>query len=891
MNLHQLTVAEVLHSLKTTLVGLGSAEANRRLGEYGENQVRGVKRIPPWRRFFRELTHFFAIIMWLAAALALFAEWYAPGEGMAKVAISLVVVIIISAIFSFWQEYRIEKSLEALQKLLPTTARVLRDGNLQLLDIRALVPGDVILLEQGDNIPADCRVLASSALGVNNATITGESLTLLRFSEADSHPSPLEASNILLAGTAVMAGNGSAVVYATGMQTELGRITQLTASSREEETPLRREIAYVSRVIAVMAIGLGFVFFVAGRWLGVPLWEDVLFAIGIIIAMVPEGLLPTLTLALVLAAQRMVKRNVLIRHLPAIETLGSTTVICTDKTGTLTQNRMVTEQLWLGGHWLDLENNGQTTSAPLWLQSYQPFFDTAALCHTLHQTGEETAQWHGDPMEIALREMAMHIAPLRNPATRLREIPFDTDRMRLSVIEQNNKGVALYCKGAPEKLLSLCTKILINEKTELFSDKHRESVLAAQHAMAERGLRVLAFAWKPLENPQSENAESELIFCGLAGLDDPIRPEVPDAISKCHDAGIRVFMITGDHPRTATAIARNIGLVRSSNPVVITGDQLRKMSVAELVLALDAEDIVFARVAPDQKMQIVQALKDKQQVVAVTGDGVNDAPALKAAHIGIAMGRGGTDVAREAADMVLLDDNFASIVNGIEEGRAVFGNIRKFLTYILAHNVPELVPYLAFILLPVPLALTPIQILAIDMAADSVTGIGLGSESPEPGTMQLAPRALNERLMNGWLAWRAYALLGLLEAAAAMSLFFLVLYQGGWTWGAPLESSELLYRQATTACFGSILLMQMINVFLCRSDRHSVFTTGFRGNPLVLYGLLLEFIIFLLVCYTSLGHWLIGTAYLDPTIWLAVIPFALLMLVLDELLKWRRRKG
>ena len=888
MNLHQLPISQVLHSLKTCTDGLSSPEAQRRLQQYGDNTVQGLRRDPAWLRFFRELTHFFAIIMWLAAALALYAEWWAPGEGMMKVAISLVVVIFISAIFSFWQEYRIEKSLEALCKLLPDTTRVMRDGKVQQLESRYLVPGDVILLEQGDTIPADCRVLSASALGVNNATLTGESLTLQRHSDTATCDSPLDASNILLAGTSVMAGNGSAVVYATGMRTEFGGIAHLTASRADEETPLRKEIAYVSRLIAILAIGLGFVFFIAGHWLGVPLWQDVLFAIGIIVAMVPEGLLPTLTLALVLAAQRMVKRNVLIRHLPAIETLGSTTVICTDKTGTLTQNRMSTEKLWLGGHWLTLTNNTLPTNRPDWLVVFQSFFDTAAGCHTLQQADD--GQWLGDPMEVALRQMANSLSAPQATHKRVGEIPFDSQRMRLSVIYQQENVASIYCKGAPEKLLELCSHILMGEHRQVLTDQQRQSVLEAQQSMAEQGLRVLAFACKALPHDSSDDTECDLTFCGLAGLEDPVRPEVPAAIAHCHSAGIRVFMITGDHPRTAAAIARKIGLTRNEHPVIITGDQLRQMSAAELILALDATDIVFARVAPDQKMQIVQALKDKQQVVAVTGDGVNDAPALKAAHIGVAMGRSGTDVAREAADMVLLDDNFASIVNGIEEGRSVFSNIRKFLTYILAHNVPELVPYLVFVLLPVPLALTPIQILAVDMAADSVTGLGLGTEQPEPGTLQQKPRSLHERLMNGWLAWRAYALLGLIEAAAAMTLFFVVLYQGGWSWGQELAYNQLLYQQATTACFGSILLMQIINVFLCRSDYHSVFVTGIRGNQVVLYGVLLEMIVFLVACYTPFGHWLVGTASLDPHIWLLLLPFAGLMLGVDELLKYLRRR-
>lgn len=887
MKIQQLDIPAVLASLSSSVYGLSASEAERRLRECGENRVQGIRREPWWLRFLRELTHFFAIIMWLAAALAFFADWHAPHEGMAKVGYAIIAVIIISAIFSFWQEYRVERALDALQQLLPDMANVLRDGLSTSLPVEQLVPGDVILLEQGDNIPADCRVLEAFAFGVNNATLTGESLVQLRQAAACQAERLLEADNILLAGTTVAAGQGRAVVFATGMQTEFGRIAHLTDTSGDEVSPLRREIAHLSRMIAGVAISLGLLFFVVGRWLGVPLWQDLLFAIGIIVAMVPEGLLPTLTLALVLAAQRMVKRKVLIRHLPAIETLGSTTVICTDKTGTLTENRMAVEALLLGETLHEVKDLAAHREV---LGGYRTFFECAAFCHDLrHAAG---GSWLGDPMEVALRDMAAGIMVVPDNAVRLHEIPFDTARMRVSVVQQMEAGSRLYCKGAPEKLLPLCTHQLVDGAERVFTPTDRQRALQAQLVMAEKGLRVLAFASKRVPSGEEKIAgESDLVFCGLAGLDDPPRPEVPEAIRQCHEAGIRVIMITGDHPRTAVAIANKIGLVRSGQPVVITGEQLANYSPAQLQLALDAEDIVFARVAAEQKMLIVQALKAKQHVVAVTGDGVNDAPALKAAHIGIAMGITGTDVARAAADMILLDDNFASIVSGIEEGRAVFANIRKFLTYILAHNVPELVPYLAFVLFRVPLALTPIQILAIDMAADSLTAVGLGAEKPDPDTMKQPPRPLGERLMSLPVALRAYCFLGLMEAAVAMAAFFFVLLQGGWQYGESLSGNQPLYLQATTACFAAIILLQVVNVYLCRSARRSLFQIGFTGNRLIMGGILLEIGVLLFACYTPLGNRLIGAAPLPLEVWLFILPFALLMLLLEEGRKWWVRRA
>ena len=385
--------------------------------------------------------------------------------------------------------------------------------------------------------------------------------------------------------------------------------------------------------------------------------------------------------------------------------------------------------------------------------------------------------------------------------------------------------------------------------------------MQTQDAMARQGLRVLAFAYRGLAvGYDRETLEEDLVFVGLAALEDPPRPEVPEALLKCHEAGIKVIMVTGDHPRTAAAIAREIGLVKSDSPTVITGEQLRQFSAIRLQLALDAQEVIFARVIADQKMRIVEALKKKRQIVAVTGDGVNDAPALKAAHIGIAMGISGTDVAKEAADMVLLDDNFASIVNAIEEGLAVFQNIRKFLTYILVHNVAELIPYLGFLLFKIPLALTPIQALSIDMGSDTLAALGLGVERPDPQIMQRSPRPQGERLMNWPLAFRAYLFLGLIEAAAAMAAFFFVLHGARWTYGQNLAAEDPVYLQATTACLSTIIVMQIVNVFLCRSATQSVFSTGLLGNTLIILGAVSEIAILLLINYTPWGNSLLGTA-------------------------------
>jgi calcium-translocating P-type ATPase len=652
---------------------------------------------------------------------------------------------------------------------------------------------------------------------------------------------------------------------------------------------LQREIARVSRLVAALASLLGAIFFLIGQAIGLPFWESLIFAIGIIVANVPEGLLPTVTLALAMATQRMAKRNALVRHLPAVETLGSATVICTDKTGTLTQNRMVAKEVFLAG---ELRAATDLTLDPALAEDYRCFFETALLCHNLQTTEINGApELLGDPMEIALVRMAQGVLPEPPSYAKVGEVPFDTDRKRLSILCRTPTGLSLYTKGALEMVLPLCTRVQIGAKTLPLTPELREKFSAAQESLAEKGLRVLAFACRTVaEEEPKGNPEHDLTLLGLAGLEDPPRPEVPDAIRKCFDAGIRVIMVTGDHPHTARAIAREIGLIRGETPVVICGDELRRLSDIQLQLALDAPEIIFARVGADQKLRIVGALQKKGEIVAVTGDGVNDAPALKKANIGIAMGLSGTDVAREAADMVLLDDNFASIVAAIEEGRAVFENIRKFLTYILTSNIPELIPYLAFALLKIPLPLTIIQILAVDLGTDMLPALGLGMEKPHPGVMRRPPRARHDRLLNWSLVVRAYLFLGIMEAAAAMAAFFFVLNGAGWHYGETLSPLDPLYLQATTATLTAIIVMQVMNVFLCRDKRESLLVTGILGNPLILWGIAAEIALILAIDYTPWGNLIFGTAPIGLNVWLFVIPFAFAMLALEEVRKWVARK-
>jgi calcium-translocating P-type ATPase len=548
---------------------------------------------------------------------------------------------------------------------------------------------------------------------------------------------------------------------------------------------------------------------------------------------------------------------------------------------------MSVRRLWLGGEFFAADD---LAAHPGLAEAHRALFVNAALCHNLKQVNDHGhCEWLGDPMEVALAGMGRQRAVALDSFTRLDEIPFDTDRKRMSVLCETPQGRMLYCKGALETVLETCDLVQLDGGVVPLDAAAKTRLLAAQDTLAEAGLRVLAFAHGAMAHGLPD-AERGLTLSGLVGLEDPPRPEVPEAVARCVTAGIRVIMVTGDHPHTAQAIAREIGLLKTGHPVVITGDDLRHLSPAQLQLALDAPELLFARVAAEQKMHIVEALQKKGEIVAVTGDGVNDAPALKAADIGIAMGLSGTDVAKEAADMILLDDNFASIVAAIEEGRAVFDNLRKFLTYILSSNIPELVPYLAFVLFRIPLPLTIIQILAVDLGTDMLPALALGAEKPDPEVMRRPPRARSERLLSWKLLARAYLFLGVLEAAAAMAVFFFVLDAAGWQYGESLARSAPLYLQATTACLATIVITQVMNVFLCRHPLKSALSFALLSNPLILLGIAVELGLLLFIAYTAAGNWLFGTAPVGAEVWLVAVALAVVMGVVEEARKaWLRR--
>ena len=877
MKISSLTTEEVLRSLVTSEKGLTEEEAKKRLLEFSPNEIKEVKRTPLLIRFLKQFTHFLAILLWLGAGLAFLSEYLHPGEGMLTLGLAIIGVIFINAIFTFIQEYRAEKAIEKLKLLLPFYVKVIREGKEKEIHAREIVPGDLIILSEGDKVPADLRLIDTVYLMVNNAALTGESEPV-SLDQAPFDGELIQSRNISFAGTTVVSGSGKGIVFATGMKTEFGRIAHLTGTVTSGLSPLQKEIIKITRIIAVIATIMGVIFFAAGHFMGRTFWENFLFAVGIIVANVPEGLLPTVTLSLAMGSQRMVKRKALIKTLTSVETLGSVSVICTDKTGTLTQNKMAVKRVAFLDESIKIEKQKPS------------LFSVALLCNN---TKEIEGILKGDPTEVALYQAAIesfgHVE-----SKRIKEFPFDSDRKRMSTINLLNGNTYVLTKGAPESIFVICSSCLMDGKTVGFDETYKQKAVSLYHSIMDEGLRVLAFAFRETKSDEkinsNEDAEKDMVFLGFIGLEDPPRPEVPEAIKKCREAGIRVIMITGDGSRTALAIAKEIGLIKGEHTVV-EGNDFLKMTDDELSNVLSKEEVIFSRMTPKRKLRVVNILKEEGERVAVTGDGVNDAPALKRADIGIAMGVTGTDVAKEAADMILLDDNFAAIVNAIEEGRAVYENIRKFLSYILSSNIPEIVPYLAYVLLKIPLPLTIMQILAVDLGTDMLPALALGVEKPSPAIMKTPPRSTKERLLNLPLLSRAYLFLGPIEAAAGLFGFFYVLNKGSWQWGQMLTTNNILYLKATTACLTAIIVTQIANVFACRSFKESVFSLGIFSNKLIFGGIAFEILLQLFIVYHPYGNKIFSTYPIPVSIWLILVPFALTLFFAEESRKLIMRRA
>jgi magnesium-transporting ATPase (P-type) len=902
--IHEKTPEELYVGLQSQPDGLAQEEAQARLSIFGPNVLREIKGKPLIVKFLANFTHMMAILLWVAGIGAFLAQM--PQLGIAVWAVNLI-----NGAFSFFQEYRAEKATEALKKILPQTTRVMRDGEEKRVLAEELVPGDVIFLQEGDSIPADCRLISSADLRVNQSTLTGESHPVNRSSLPVSGEglTETEIPNLIFASTYVAAGSGKAIVYRTGMDTAFGHIAEMTQEMGEDLSPLQKEMEQITKIITFIALGFGVVFFIIAFTISAtPLVKSLILALGMIVAFVPEGLLPTVTLALAMGTQRMAKRNALIKKLSAVETLGCTNVICTDKTGTLTQNEMTVRSVWV-----PFSRNGQAYSGreinvsgigyepigefsengnrldPKQDQALSAVILTQAKCNTSRlippddKSDGSRSTWKvlGDPTEAALIVLSRKAGYNQEDldyTQNVAELPFDSRRKRMSVIQmlRNEAGIqrVAYVKGGIREILNVCDSVRIGDQVVPLTQEWVDYIMARNDDYARQGLRVLAAAERilpaDLQDYQIDAIETGLTFLGMVAMMDPPREDIVDAVKKCYHSGIRIIMITGDYGLTAESIARRIGIVSGEDVRIITGAELEAMSEEVLNEAVK-QQVIFARVAPEHKLRVVSALQSQGNVVAVTGDGVNDAPALKKADIGVAMGLSGSDVAKEAADMILMDDNFSSIVNAIEEGRAVYENIKHFTTYIFTSNTPEAVPFIinSFTGGRIPIALDVMHVLSIDLGTDIVPALALGAEPPEPGTMDRPPRKLSDHLITRKLLVRAYLVLGPVQALASMSAFYLYYWTNGYAgqW-LNLPAEGPIYRSATAMALAAVVFTQIGNLFTMRSTNRSAFKMPLFSNPMIWIGILSELIVILAIVYVPFMQDFIGTGPFEAKYWL-----------------------
>lgn len=845
--------------------GLTSAAAAERLAQQGANVLPRAARPSVVRRLLGELTHFFALLLWAAAVLAIFAD-------LPELSVAIVGVIVLNTVFAVVQQARADRAADRLREMLPTRVTVRRDGRRRVIEAADVVVDDVLLLESGDRVPADAVVLDENRLLIDSSMLTGESVA-----------GEVHEGEPLFAGTFVVEGDASARVTATGRQTRLAGIARLTTGAGPD-TPLTRGLRGVVRLTAIIAVGTGTLFLLVSMLVGNPIRDAFVFAIGVTVALVPEGLLPTVTLSLALGSERMARRRILVRNLEAVETLGSTTFICTDKTGTLTRNEMTVVEAWTPSGSLAVEGTGYGPEAVLhWSDpAGERGLRSLALAGVRCSTGyaEQTAAgWraHGDPMEAAIDALARRLGTDTDDDRRARpselRFPFDPRLRRMAVVLAHEVVV----KGAPDAVLALCGD--------------DPAAHAAVDALTARGLRVVAVASAPRagRTPRTlAECDEGLRLVGLLALEDPPRVDVAASLQACRDAGVRVAMITGDHPATARAIADEVGL-RTPDAPVLVGAHLPPDD-QHLAAVLDHDGVVVARVSPEDKLRIARALRSRGHVVAMTGDGVNDAPALHEADIGVAMGRSGTDVAREAADLVLLDDSFDGIVAGIEQGRATYVNIRRFLTYHLTDNVAELTPFLVWALSggQFPLALGVLQIIALDLGTDTLSAVALGAEPPAKHLLKGPP--VSGRLMNATVLRRAFGVLGPLEAILTLVAFVVSLVAVGWRPGEPFPTGPDLMA-ASGAAFMTVVFAQTANAFACRSSTKWPGALGWFTNRLLVVGAAIELAFSLTVLWWPAVADILGQANPPLAGWavaLASMPILLAVDALDKHLRARR---
>jgi len=867
----EMNQAQLEASLETSIkTGLKQDEVEKRLNEYGYNELDEGEKKSALLLFFSQFKDFMVLILLAATLISGLLGEYID-------AITIIAIIVLNAFLGFFQERKAEKSLDALKEMSAPQVQVFRDGEWIRIPSKEVVVGDILKFSTGDKIGADMRIIEAVSLELEESALTGESIPVNKTSEPIFHAvnSVGDEENMVFMGTLVARGKGMGLVTATGMKTEMGQIADMLQSAATMITPLQHKLEQLGKVLIVVALLLTGLVIGLGIFQGNDTYTMILAGVSLAVAAIPEGLPAIVTVALSLGVQRMIKEKAIVRKLPAVETLGCATVICSDKTGTLTQNKMTVTTLWDGGRTWQVsgkgdeaigdfsENNRKLERIPNSLRQLLTF---GLLCNSSNVKREDSKLIiDGSPTEGALHVAALKAGitkeQLASQFTILKEFPFDSTRKLMSVIVKDENGrMFVVTKGAPDVLMQRCKNILWDEKVQSLSSQFTQNVQDAIDGLASQALRTIAVAYKSISSNDSyiseKSVENELTFIGLQGIIDPPRPEVKDAVSECRKAGIKTIMITGDHVITAKAIAKQLGIMKR-NELVIEGSQLNEMSVDELEDVVE-KVAVFARVSPEHKLKIVKALQNKGHVVAMTGDGVNDAPAIKSADIGIAMGIAGTDVAKEASSLVLLDDNFATIKAAIKEGRNIYENIRKFIRYLLASNVGEILVMLFAMILALPLPLTAIQILWVNLVTDGLPAMALGLDKPEENVMSRKPRKAKEGIFARGLGWKIISR-GFLIGGVTLIAFMTALHN---------NPNNLEYAQ--TIAFMTLVLAQLIHVFDCRSEK-SIFSRNPFGNMYLVWAVIISLALALVVIYYPPLQEIFDTVAIKPRDWLLVI--------------------
>jgi len=878
---HNKEIKEIFKELNSSENGLEEKEAEKRLQEYGLNEIKEEKKISPLKIFINQFKNFLIYILFAAVVISTiigYQEYMQHGGNLLKhlmESIAILIILIMIGVIGFIQEYRAEKAIEALKKLASLKAKVMRDGKKKEIDVSNLVPGDIVVLETGDKIPADSRLIEIIDLQTQEAALTGESLPVKKELKALAEKTQVaDRSNMVFSGTIVTNGKGKAVVTGTGMKTEIGKIAKMIQETKPEPTPLQIKLEKLGKMLGVAVIAICIIVFITGALTGKNLIEMFKIAVSLAVAAVPEGLPAVVVVSLALGARRMVKRNALIRKLPSVETLGATTVICSDKTGTLTRNEMTVRKIYANGKIIDVTGSGYEPKGDFLFQNKKlntKEIELLLKAGTLNNDATLTKNnIIGDPTEgsliVSAAKAGLVKEKLEKEYKKTDEIPFSSERKCMTTMHKIKGETLAFTKGAPEVVLKLCNSVYENGKVKKLTEKKRKEILETNREFANNALRVLGFAYKTVMD--KKRAEKNLIFIGLQGMIDPPRTEVIDSIKKCKKAGIKVVMITGDHQITAKAVAKEIGIEGES----LIGADLDKIKDLDKIV----EDVaIYARVNPEHKIKIVDALKKKGHIVAMTGDGVNDAPALKKSDIGIAMGITGTDVSKEASHMILTDDNFASIVNAVEEGRGIYDNIKKFVEYLLSSNLGEVLTiFIAIILSPLfanSLPLLPIQILWINLVTDGLPALALSVEPMEKDIMARKPRNPKEKIVSKPIITRMMVV-GLVMMLGTLFLF-------------KFYKPELDLKYAQTMAFTTLMMFQMFNVLNCRSENKSLFSLGVFKNRYLIGAIIISMLLQLVAIYTPLNEWFFKTIPLSLFDWVLAVLVSSSVLWVVEIMK------